>query len=80
MISAFGIGRVIRSKESNYSEGDFVLCPLLPVAEYSVVQPSRLNSRKIDPESGISFTDYLSTLGDLNFYFSLSGSGNIHFV
>ncbi|KAJ0110471.1 hypothetical protein Patl1_02011 [Pistacia atlantica] len=67
VISAFGIGRVIRSKESTYSEGDFVLCPFLPVAEYSVVQPSHLHLRKIDPASGISFTDYLSTLGPSGF-------------
>lgn len=67
MIKAYGIGRVIRSKESNFSEGDFVLSYAFPVAEYSVVQPSHLLLRKIDPASEISFADYLSTLGNLIF-------------
>lgn len=71
MIFSYGIGRVIRSKESNYSEGDFVLSPVMPVAEYSTVQPSQLRFKKIDPASGIPFTDYLSTLGNRKFLFSL---------
>ncbi|XP_044506784.1 2-alkenal reductase (NADP(+)-dependent)-like [Mangifera indica] len=63
VIFSYGIGRVIRSKESNYSGGDFVPSPVMPVAEYSMVQPSQLRFKNIDPGPGIPFTDYLSTLG-----------------
>lgn len=63
VISAFGVGRVIKSRDSRYGEGDIVLNPFFPVAEYCVV-PADLLIRKIDPTaSRISLPDYLSCLG-----------------
>ncbi|KAB1201974.1 (+)-pulegone reductase [Morella rubra] len=61
VISAFAVGRVIRSKDSNYKEGDIVLNPFFPVAEYIVV-PSAAFIRKVDPVSGVPLPDYLSSL------------------
>ncbi|KAL5573339.1 hypothetical protein UlMin_022936 [Ulmus minor] len=61
VIQVFGIGRVIRSKDSNYAEGDMVIIPFCPLAEYCVV-PSQMIVRKVDPE-GISLPEYLSLLG-----------------
>ncbi|KAI4334118.1 hypothetical protein L6164_018849 [Bauhinia variegata] len=60
VITAFGVGRVIRSKDSNYKEGDVVFSQL-PVAEYCVVPSSTL--KKIDPTNGVPLPDYLSALG-----------------
>lgn len=66
MITAFAVVRVIRSKNSKYSEGDILLNPSAPVAEYSIVPSSKI-ARKIDAQSGISLSDYLGSLG---WYFS----------
>ena len=66
VITAFGIGRVIRSKDSNYKEGDVVLNRASPVAEYCVV-PSQL-LRKLDPNSGLALPEYLSALGGFIIY------------
>ena len=66
VVSAFGVGRVVRSKDSNYGEGDLVICPFNPVAEYCVL-PSQTLVRKIDPESGIPLPEHISTLGTLQF-------------
>lgn len=62
VITAFAVGRVIRSKDSKYEEGDLVLIPSSPVAEYCIV-PSSQVLRKIDAATGISLPDYLSSLG-----------------
>ncbi|KAI9072992.1 hypothetical protein K1719_045025 [Acacia pycnantha] len=61
VITAFGIGRVIRSKDSTYEEGDIVVHPNCPIAEYCVT--SFLMLRKFDPNSGISLPDYISSMG-----------------
>ncbi|XP_039042326.1 uncharacterized protein LOC120181223 [Hibiscus syriacus] len=63
VISAFGIGRVLRSKDEKYREGDIVLSPFLPVVEYCVVPCSAL-VRKIDPAAGIPLPEYLNCLGN----------------
>ncbi|XP_057954644.1 2-alkenal reductase (NADP(+)-dependent)-like [Malania oleifera] len=60
-VTTFGIGRVIRSKNSSYAEGDIVVNPFSPVAEYCVVPPDFL--RKVDPTDGIELPYYLSCLG-----------------
>ncbi|KAI3708098.1 hypothetical protein L2E82_37154 [Cichorium intybus] len=60
-ITGFGIGKVIRSKNKNFSEGDIVTNPFIPVAEYCVVPSDFL--RKIDPTVGINLPNYLSCLG-----------------
>lgn len=70
-ILAFGIARVIRSKDSKYSDGDIVLSAFLPVAEYSLL-PCDLLTRKLDPASGIPFPDYLSSLGNISILLNLS--------
>ncbi|KAI5340318.1 PREDICTED: 2-alkenal reductase [Prunus dulcis] len=62
VLSTFGVGRVIRSKDSDYVEGDIVVSPLTPFAEYGVV-PSQLLTRKIDPNDGIPLPEYISLLG-----------------
>ncbi|KAK8571191.1 hypothetical protein V6N13_025746 [Hibiscus sabdariffa] len=62
VITAFGVGKVLRSKDNKYGEGDVVLCPFLPVAEYCVV-PSGVVVRKLDPAAGIPLPEYLSCLG-----------------
>ncbi|XWS59742.1 hypothetical protein CRYUN_Cryun08bG0147600 [Craigia yunnanensis] len=62
VITAFGVGRVIRSKDDKYDEGDIVLSAFFPVAEYCVV-PSDVLIRKIDPAAGIPLPEYLSCLG-----------------
>lgn len=67
MITAFAVGRVIRSKDSKYKEGDLVLVPSSPVAEYCIV-PSSQVLRKIDAATGISLPDYLSSLGRFSFF------------
>ncbi|KAK8530839.1 hypothetical protein V6N12_013339 [Hibiscus sabdariffa] len=62
VITAFGVAKVLRSKDDKYGEGDVVLCPFLPVAEYCVV-PSGVVVRKLDPAAGIPLPEYLSCLG-----------------
>lgn len=62
VVSTFAVGRVIRSKDSNYGEGDIVLSPYTPVAEYCVL-PSQTLIRKIDADAGIPLPEYISTLG-----------------
>ncbi|KAI8009539.1 2-alkenal reductase (NADP(+)-dependent) [Camellia lanceoleosa] len=61
VITEFGIGRVIRSKDSNFTEGDIVINPFSPVAEYCVMPSAFL--RKADPAAGIALPDYLGSLG-----------------
>ncbi|KAK7272287.1 hypothetical protein RJT34_28787 [Clitoria ternatea] len=61
VITAFAVGRVKKSKDSEYREGDIVVCPSAPVGEYCI-SPSRI-LRKIDASSGIPLPDYLSSLG-----------------
>lgn len=70
VLSATAIARVIRSRDINYSEGDIVIIFLCPVSEYCVV-PSQAINRKIDPNAGVSFPDYLSLIGNFYFYFFL---------
>lgn len=62
VITIFGIGRVKRSKDNKYKEGDLVLSASFPVAEYCVMSSSEIVA-KIDTASGISLPDYLSSLG-----------------
>lgn len=62
MITAFAVVRVIASKDNKYREGDLLLVPSAPVAEYCIVPSSQI-LRKIDAASGISLPDYLSSLG-----------------
>ncbi|XP_057508277.1 2-alkenal reductase (NADP(+)-dependent)-like [Actinidia eriantha] len=61
VLTEFGIGRVIRSKDSGFTEGDIVINPFSPIAEYCVIPSAFL--RKVDPTSGISLPDYLCSLG-----------------
>ncbi|KAI4353188.1 hypothetical protein L6164_002154 [Bauhinia variegata] len=65
LINGFGAGRVIRSNDSNYKEGDVVLNPFSPVAEYCVI-PSRF-LRKLDPTNGIPLLDHFNSLGPPGF-------------
>ncbi|KAI4353209.1 hypothetical protein L6164_002174 [Bauhinia variegata] len=65
VINGFGAGRVIRSNDSNYKEGDVVLSPFSPVAEYCVIPSGFL--RKLDPTNGIPLLDYFNTLGPPGF-------------
>ncbi|CAK9158006.1 unnamed protein product [Ilex paraguariensis] len=60
-IEAFGMGRVIRSKDIKFTEGDIVIYPFSPVAEYSVVPSTFL--QKVDPTVGIALPDYLGCFG-----------------
>ena len=62
VITAYGIGRVRRSKDSKHKEGDLVVNPYSPVAEYYVMSCTE-NIRKIDAARRISLLDYLSCLG-----------------
>ncbi|CAH1451091.1 unnamed protein product [Lactuca virosa] len=61
VITGFGIGRVLRSKNKSFNEGDIVINPFSPVAEYSIVPADFL--RKIDPTTDIALPNYLSCLG-----------------
>ncbi|XP_028796882.1 2-alkenal reductase (NADP(+)-dependent)-like [Neltuma alba] len=61
VMKTFGIGRVIGSKDSDYKEGDIVLNPSSPIAEYCVTSSHLL--RKIDLSNGIALPDYLTSLG-----------------
>jgi len=62
VITAYAVAKVVGSKDSKYSEGDLVLAPSAPVAQYCIV-PSSSILRKIDSATGISLPDYLSALG-----------------
>jgi NADPH-dependent curcumin reductase CurA len=64
-ITAITVGRVIRSKDSHYKEGDIVFNFFSPVAEHCVV-PSEL-VRKLDPTAGVPLPDFLSSLGNILF-------------
>jgi hypothetical protein len=66
VITGFTLGRVIRSKDGNYKEGDIVLNAFSPVAEHYVV-PAELLIRKVDPTSGVPLPDFLSSLGNIQF-------------
>ncbi|KAM5580631.1 2-alkenal reductase (NADP(+)-dependent) [Rosa sericea] len=61
VVSAFGVGRVIMSKDSDYGEGDIVICPSTSFAEYCVVSSQIL--RKVEPNAGIPLPEYLGLLG-----------------
>lgn len=61
VIRANAIGKVIRSKDTNFSEGDIVTTYMFPVAEFCVMPINWL--QKINPTIGITLPDYLSCLG-----------------
>ncbi|XP_016501650.2 2-alkenal reductase (NADP(+)-dependent)-like [Nicotiana tabacum] len=61
VIRALGMGKVIQSKDTKFSEGDIVLSRICPVSEFGVM-PSNL-LQKITPAIGIALPDYLSCLG-----------------
>ncbi|KAI3708099.1 hypothetical protein L2E82_37155 [Cichorium intybus] len=60
-LTGFGIARVVRSKNNNFNEGDIVINPFSPIAEYYVVPSDFL--RKIDLSANIALPNYLSCLG-----------------
>ena len=62
VIRALGMGKVIQSKDTKFSEGDIVLSRICPVSEFGVM-PSNL-LQKITPAIGIALPDYLSCLGE----------------
>lgn len=62
VIQGFGIGRVIRSRNSEFNEDDIVINPFCPFAEYCVIPTTFL--RKIDPAAGIALPEYLNSLGN----------------
>uniref|UniRef100_A0A803L665 Enoyl reductase (ER) domain-containing protein n=1 Tax=Chenopodium quinoa TaxID=63459 RepID=A0A803L665_CHEQI len=62
VIVSYGVGKIIRSKDAKYKEGDLVVCSEMPVAEYSVI-PSQAVTTKIDPALGVSPSEYLNVLG-----------------
>ena len=62
VVSSFGLGRIIGSKNMHYKSGDLVVSPFFPAAEYCVTDSIFL--RKIDDkDSQIPLTEYLSALG-----------------
>ncbi|XP_057519055.1 2-alkenal reductase (NADP(+)-dependent)-like [Amaranthus tricolor] len=61
-IGSYGAGKIIRSKSEKYKEGDIVICPEMPIAEYSIV-PTKAVAIKVDPAFGVDPVDYLSVLG-----------------
>nr|XP_033512180.1 2-alkenal reductase (NADP(+)-dependent)-like isoform X2 [Nicotiana tomentosiformis] len=61
VIRANAIGKVIRSQNTNFSEGDIVTTYMFPVAEFCVMPINWL--QKINPTIGITLPDYLSCLG-----------------
>lgn len=65
MITAFGIGKVVMSKDEKFKEGDIVIHPFSPVAEYSVFPASDFLARKVESDSAVPLPDFLSTLGTL---------------
>ncbi|KAL6953304.1 hypothetical protein U1Q18_042224 [Sarracenia purpurea var. burkii] len=60
VITEFGIGRVIRSKDTEFTEGEIIINPFSPVAEFSVTPTPFL--KKADPAAGIALPDYLASL------------------
>jgi NADPH-dependent curcumin reductase CurA len=88
-ITAPSVGRVIRSRDSNFKEGDLVHNPFSPAAEYYVVPaellirkvdpssgvplPAGILIRKVDPSSGVPLPDFLSSLGNIFFLGLLFG-------
>ncbi|GJW68081.1 putative reverse transcriptase domain-containing protein [Tanacetum coccineum] len=62
VLTEFGIGRVVRSKNSNFNEGDIVVNAFLPIAEYSVIPSDFL--RKIDPTANIALPNYINCFGN----------------
>ena len=77
MLTTFAVVRVIRSKDSKYSEGDILLNGYGLVAEYSIVPSSHI-IRIIDPANGISLSDYLGSLGLFSLHFIFYGQDNIN--
>ncbi|KAI4378273.1 hypothetical protein MLD38_015773 [Melastoma candidum] len=63
VVTAFGIGRVVASKDGKFSEGDIVLHHFLPVAEYSVLPGSDPIATKLEADPDISLSDVLGCLG-----------------
>ncbi|GKA40136.1 NADP(+)-dependent 2-alkenal reductase-like protein [Tanacetum coccineum] len=61
VLTEFGIARVVRSKNSNFNEGDIVVNGFSLIAEYSVIPSDFL--RKIDPTANINLPDYINCLG-----------------
>ncbi|WCJ37565.1 Zinc-binding dehydrogenase family protein [Euphorbia peplus] len=61
-ITAFGIGRVIRSKDSRYAEGDIIIDPSFPVANYCIISADS-PIRKLESPPTIPLPNYLSSLG-----------------
>ncbi|GJZ70828.1 NADP(+)-dependent 2-alkenal reductase-like protein [Tanacetum coccineum] len=61
VLTEFGIARVVRSKNSNFNEGDIVVNAFLPIAEYSVIPSDFL--RKIDPTANIALPNYINCFG-----------------
>lgn len=61
VMTAFGIGKVIKSRSNEFSVGDIVINPFAPVAEYCKTPCDFL--MKVDPASGIDLPCYLSALG-----------------
>nr|GEU61447.1 2-alkenal reductase (NADP(+)-dependent)-like [Tanacetum cinerariifolium] len=61
VLTEFGIARVVRSKNSNFNEGDIVVNGFSLITEYSVIPSDFL--RKIDPTANINLPDYINCLG-----------------
>ncbi|GKA78458.1 NADP(+)-dependent 2-alkenal reductase-like protein [Tanacetum coccineum] len=64
VLTEFGIARVVRSKNSNFNEGDIVVNGFSLIAEYSVIPSDFL--RKIDPTANINLSDYINCLGKMS--------------
>lgn len=62
VVTGYGIGRVTASRNDKYREGDIVVNPFFPVAEYCVVPPDFLRTIN-SGSSGIALPEYLSSLG-----------------
>ncbi|KAI4363791.1 hypothetical protein MLD38_019962 [Melastoma candidum] len=63
VITAFGIGRVVASNDGKFNEGDIVIHPFLPVAEYNVFPSSDFVARKLEADPAIPLPDVLGCLG-----------------
>ncbi|CAE6419101.1 unnamed protein product [Rhizoctonia solani] len=61
-ISNFGIGKVIRSEQSNLHPGDFLYVHELPFQEYNVLLPEH-PVRVIKDEPGVPLSAYIGVLG-----------------
>ncbi|KNA23022.1 hypothetical protein SOVF_028390 [Spinacia oleracea] len=62
VIVSYGVGKIVKSKDEKYKEGDLVVIAEMPVAEYSVL-PSKAVTTKIDPALEVSPSEYLNVLG-----------------